>query len=201
MPRRAPSSAGAPPFASPGELKAFTHPLRVRLYLELAIAGEATASRLAQRVDAQVALVSYHLHQLAQHGYLEQVDVDGDRRERWWRLSDKRLAWQPSELAGDPAAAEAGRLVASSALAVEYEKLQQALGRAASEPDAWADASFHDRAVLRLTAEELSELHGAIVAVVREFAGRHRTTSRRRTGRPDEATRDVMVLLHGFVPD
>ncbi|MGN6246448.1 MAG: winged helix-turn-helix domain-containing protein [Motilibacteraceae bacterium] len=201
MARRAPSSTAAPPFASPSELKAFTHPLRVRLYLELAIAGEATASRLAQKVDAQVALVSYHLHQLAQHGYLEQVDVDGDRRERWWRLSDKRLAWQPSGLAGDPASVEAGRLVASSTLAVEYEKLQQALDRAAREPDEWADASFHDRAVLRLTADELAELHGEIIAVVRQFAKRHRTTSRRRAGQQDEATRDVMVLLHGFVPD
>ncbi|MGN6330063.1 MAG: winged helix-turn-helix domain-containing protein [Motilibacteraceae bacterium] len=201
MPRRERTSGAAPPFASPDELKAFTHPLRVRLYLELAIAGEATASRLAQKVSAQVALVSYHLHQLAQHGYLEQVDVAGDRRERWWRLSDKRLTWQPSQVAGDPAAAEAGRLVASSALAVEYEKLQQALHRAAQHPDEWADASFNDSAVLRLSAEELAELHGELSAVIASFAKRHRTRSGRRTLPPDAATREVMVLLHGFVPD
>jgi hypothetical protein len=151
-------------------------------------------------VDAQVALVSYHLHRLAQHGYLEQVEVDGDGRERWWRLSDKRLAWQPSQVAGDPAAAEAGRLVASSALAVEYEKLRQALDRAAQHPDAWADASFNDSAVLRLTVEELAELHGELSAVLTAFAKRHRTSGRRSASH-DDAIRDVMVVLHGFVPD
>ncbi|HEU4676043.1 MAG TPA: hypothetical protein VFS29_08655, partial [Motilibacteraceae bacterium] len=114
------------------------------------------------------------------------------------------LAWQPSQVTGDPAAAEAGRLVASSALAVQYEKLQRALDRAARQPDEWADASFNDSAVLRLTAEELAELHGELSAVLRSFAARHGSSRGRRGGRAtsgDAQTEDVMVLLHGFVPD
>lgn len=67
-------------------LKALGHPLRMKLYRALYVAGTATASQLADQVDEAVYLVSYHLRKLAAHGLIEEARGSGrDARERWWQ--------------------------------------------------------------------------------------------------------------------
>lgn len=71
-------------------LKAFGHPLRMKLYRALYISREATASQLAEQVDEAVSLVSYHLRKLADHGLIEEAEQQGrDGRERWWQPASK----------------------------------------------------------------------------------------------------------------
>ena len=72
-------------------LKAFGHPLRMKLYRALYVARTATASQLAEQVDEAVSLVSYHLRKLADHGLIEAAEPQGaDGRERWWQTSSDR---------------------------------------------------------------------------------------------------------------
>ena len=54
-------------------LKALTHPLRLRMLGMLRIDGPATATGLAERLGLNSGATSYHLRQLAQHGFIEEA--------------------------------------------------------------------------------------------------------------------------------
>src|SRR6187402_1302636 len=68
-------------------LKALTHPTRLRMLGMLRIDGPATATTLAQRLDLNTGATSYHLRQLAQHGFIEEDAERGNARDRWWRAA------------------------------------------------------------------------------------------------------------------
>ena len=52
-------------------LRALSHPVRLRMLGLLRTEGPATATTLAQRLDLNTGATSYHLRQLAQHGFIE----------------------------------------------------------------------------------------------------------------------------------
>ena len=56
----------------PRSLKALAHPLRLELLELLRFEGPSTASALARRVGESSGATSYHLRQLARHGYIEE---------------------------------------------------------------------------------------------------------------------------------
>jgi DNA-binding transcriptional ArsR family regulator len=56
-------------------LKALAHPLRVDMFDRLAMLGPATASQLAEALGESSGATSYHLRQLARHGFIEE-DTD-----------------------------------------------------------------------------------------------------------------------------
>lgn len=67
------------------QLKALTHPVRVRMLGMLRVDGPATATTLAARLGINSGATSYHLRQLAQHGFIEDDESRGNARERWWK--------------------------------------------------------------------------------------------------------------------
>src|SRR6476659_4931957 len=73
-----PSSAG---------LRALSHPTRLRMLMLLRLEGPATATSLAQRLTLNTGATSYHLRQLAEHGFIEEDAERGDARDRWWKAS------------------------------------------------------------------------------------------------------------------
>jgi DNA-binding transcriptional ArsR family regulator len=68
-------------------LRALSHPVRLRMLTLLRGEGPATATTLAQRLDLNTGATSYHLRQLAQHGFIEEDAERGNARDRWWRAS------------------------------------------------------------------------------------------------------------------
>ena len=64
---------------TPAGLKALSHPVRLRMLGLLRTEGPATATTLAARLGLNTGATSYHLRQLAQHGFI--VD-DDDPRQR-----------------------------------------------------------------------------------------------------------------------
>ena len=66
-------------------LKAFSHPLRMRLYDLLKDGGPATASMLARAIGESTGQTSYHLRQLERHGLITEDTGRGTGRERWWQ--------------------------------------------------------------------------------------------------------------------
>src|SRR5690242_5095730 len=73
-----PSSAG---------LRALSHPTRLRMLMLLRLEGPATSTSLAQRLSLNTGATSYHLRQLAEHGFIEEDAERGDARDRWWKAS------------------------------------------------------------------------------------------------------------------
>ena len=68
-------------------LRALSHPVRLRMLGLLRGEGPATATTLAQRLDLNTGATSYHLRQLAQHGFIEEDTERGNARDRWWRAA------------------------------------------------------------------------------------------------------------------
>ncbi|MBB1244094.1 helix-turn-helix domain-containing protein [Streptomyces durbertensis] len=74
-------------------LRGLAHPLRMRLLKALRQAGPATASQLAERFGESSGATSYHLRQLAEHGFVEDAPEFGKGRERWWRAVHRGVSF------------------------------------------------------------------------------------------------------------
>src|SRR5918997_1412066 len=69
----------------PSGLRALSHPTRLKMLTLLRSDGPATATSLAARLDINTGQTSYHLRQLADHGFVVDDHERGNGRERWWR--------------------------------------------------------------------------------------------------------------------
>jgi len=151
--------AGERRVTDPAALRAMAHPLRLRLYYALVLAGSATATRLAEGVDESVSLVSYHLRQLARHGFLTadaEPPAGADRRERWWRPTTVGFTWTPSDLDDGPEGAQAVAAALRQSDAHRAAYRQAWLDAQAGWSAAWRDASLTtDTPLLRMTPQEL----------------------------------------------
>jgi DNA-binding transcriptional ArsR family regulator len=146
----------------PRVLRAIAHPVRLRLMEQLAIAGPATATQLAERVGESPANCSWHLRQLARYGYVE--EAGGSGRQRPWRLVPRRRQWggagESTELA------RAGEEADAVLQEHEFAAMRAAMANWASEPDEWRDAQFVTQSFGWFTAEELAELHHEVTALL-----------------------------------
>src|SRR3954471_4188633 len=79
-------------------LRALAHPLRNRLLGYLRLHGPATASQLGRVVGESSGSTSYHLRQLAEYGFVEEVEGRGTARERWWRARHRLTSWRADEI-------------------------------------------------------------------------------------------------------
>ncbi|RSM77791.1 ArsR family transcriptional regulator [Kibdelosporangium aridum] len=137
-------------------LRGLAHPLRVRILEVLRSEGASTATKLSKQLGEDSGNVSWHLRQLAEHGFVAE-DVDrGTRRERWWyalhdyTAVDTEAFLDNSDLQG---------LLSL----LKSEVLQQQFRRAAgfmSEdwPPEWQEAAGMGYWKLRLSAAELTAL-------------------------------------------
>ncbi|MEU8076084.1 helix-turn-helix domain-containing protein [Catellatospora citrea] len=173
-------------------LRAFAHPIRVRLYYELGLAGTATATHLSQKTSTTIALVSYHLRQLADHGFIEPATGhSADGRERWWRLSERRLGWYDSEFRNTPGGAEIASAVKHSMLREQFRQVERYLEEERTWNSEWVDAAFLSDGALDLTPEELDSLHHDLAEVVQRY--------RLKAAAESAADRErVVIMLHGF---
>jgi len=133
-------------------VRALAHPLRVTLLDLLRFDGPSTATLLAQRVGESSGATSYHLRQLARHGYVEEARRDG--RERWWRYHERAVTVPTGK-----------RSRSRHLLAELLSREAHALDAYLAEPRrraAWDDAAFFHSRALRLTAAELDGLRQGI---------------------------------------
>src|SRR5262245_66322714 len=72
---------------TPQALRALSHPTRLRILGLLRVDGPATATTLATRLGINTGQTSYHLRQLALHGFVVEEEGRGNARERWWRAA------------------------------------------------------------------------------------------------------------------
>jgi len=80
----------------PVRLKAMAHPLRVEILRVLQQRKRASVTSLADELGETTGAMSYHLRQLARHGFIEEDRTRGTLRERYWRATsgNQRLASQ-----------------------------------------------------------------------------------------------------------
>src|SRR4051812_20533989 len=111
----------------PQALRALAHPLRVRLLDTLRGEGPLTATALARRLGESSGSTSYHLRQLARHGFIEEDTSRGGGRMRWWRHAAGRLRLAGPTASGPNAGVE--RRLVEHLLARDAELVQRYLER------------------------------------------------------------------------
>ncbi|MBP0459708.1 ArsR/SmtB family transcription factor [Streptomyces montanisoli] len=153
-----------------GTLKAFAHPLRMKLYRALSVSRTATVTQLADQVDEAVSLVSYHLRKLAEHGLIEEAERrGGDGRERWWQPVAEGLSFREEDFSDAPEKAAVHAAVGRMAFEERSSLFRSYLDSAASWPAEWRAAAFSTESLAPLTADELARLSEEMHAMVRRY--------------------------------
>jgi len=145
---------------TPQQLKALTHPTRLRMLGILRTEGATTATALAQRLGLNTGATSYHLRQLAQHGFIVDDDSQGNGRERWWRAAHASTRTDDRQLTA-PEDREALEAYLQTVVVIYTQMLQQAVEERATLPEEWRHASTFSDWRCRLNpaqAERLIEL-------------------------------------------
>lgn len=152
-------------------LRGIAHPLRVRLLGKLRHEGPSTATRLGEQLGLSPAAVSYHLRQLAAHGFVVEDAGPPDKhpRERWWRAAH-RGTWLEAQ-PDDPDAAEAVDAYLRAVAQANAERVARWLDERATVPATWLDAGTMSDLTLDLTAEQSRDLGERVGELL---AGYHR---------------------------
>jgi predicted ArsR family transcriptional regulator len=158
----------------PRALRALAHPTRLRLLGLLRSDGPATATALAARLAINSGQTSYHLRQLAQHGFIEDdPSATGVGRERWWRAAHTSTSYGDEGPHGtadvdDPAVRDAVGAFLQAVAIVHGEQVQRAVEERDLLPDQWRAVSVLADWQLRLTPRRAAALVAALEAVVEE---------------------------------
>ncbi|MBC2863499.1 ArsR/SmtB family transcription factor [Streptomyces mexicanus] len=151
-------------------LRGLAHPLRMRLLTVLRHAGPATASQLAAKLGESSGATSYHLRQLAAHGFVEDVPERGKGRERWWRAAHLGVTFDGGLLKDpDPGVRGAADLFLHEIANQHTQELATWLGTRADWTEAWQDASDMSDWTLRLTPDLVRDLIEKVHALVESY--------------------------------
>jgi len=153
----------------PRALRAYAHPVRMRLLGLLRREGPKTATEAAPVVGESVASCSFHLRQLAKYGLVEEVaGVKG--RAKPWRATALYTSWRPDS--DDPEMAAAATLLERQILDGYYQQAQDWLTRRDQENQAWRRAGQSSDDALYLTAAEARQLGERTHALGEEYRAR-----------------------------
>jgi DNA-binding transcriptional ArsR family regulator len=173
-------------------LKALAHPLRVQILDTLSQYGESTASGLAERLGESSGATSYHLRQLARHGFVREVEGKGTARERWWQRTPGGISLNPRHVSDTVAGRAAADLVMRQWQQNKESLVTDFMMHGVDVlPAGWLDAAITSSANVRLTAEQLEELTTDISRRITEFVDEHR-------GRNVPGSRPVQIQFNAF---
>lgn len=149
--------------------------------------GPATATTLALRLGLNTGATSYHLRQLALHGFVEDDLERGNGRERWWRASAQGTRTDTTQLAS-----EEEREIYDAylqAVAITYtDQLQRAVEERPLLPEPWRHASTLSDWGLRLTPARARELVNTLATLIEGW-----------DEEPDESeAEDFEIVLQAF---
>lgn len=172
-------------------LAAMSHPQRRRLLDALTVDGPCTVSMLANRTDLAVGSASHHMKVLAAAELVEEApELAHDRREHWWRLTNRRNRWSTTAFAQDSAVSIVADAAMSLDLEHHVEKVRAWNARREEDHGDWSEAAFSTSTWLHLTPAELKELSQELTAVLDRWSMR----AEPETGPPREP---VFVFAHG----
>lgn len=145
-------------------LRALSHPVRLQALGLLRAEGPATATTLAARLDLNTGATSYHLRQLAQHGFIEEDTERGNARDRWWRATHDATR---TEFRGEEITDDVEAYLATVAL-IYGERLRTAVAELRFYPEEWQGVSTLSDWHFTLTPSRAKALVEALTAIVEE---------------------------------
>lgn len=171
------------------KLRGIAHPIRVRMLGELRAEGPATASRLAARLGLNTGATSYHLRQLAAHGFVVEDTGRGTARERWWRAAHRGTAYDLAEITAED---DAGYAYMRSVVEVYAENARRAVEELQTRPAPWRGVGTFSDQLLRLTPDETEQLTGELMELLERYRADDPDTE------PPEGTAPVSAIVQVF---
>lgn len=180
----------------PVVIRAWAHPLRLKLHELLGREGPMTAAQAARQLDISQALASHHLRQLAKYGFVEQATAS-DHRERPWQTTSTSYSWEPAvnDAEASAAADVLEQMLAERAVAHLLQWQQQRRGDADRR---WRENSGIGHNLVYLTADEVVELRQALDALITPLVERRRLGDV--TARPKDALPVDLTVICVPVP-
>ena len=150
-------------------LKALAHPLRIDLLERLRRLGPATATQLAVELGETSGATSYHLRQLARHGFVEEDEARGTRRERWWRPAPTAISIHGFRFGQQGETRDAADYLMREVAQRRFRRVEQWYARSGEWSEAWREASEDSDYRVRVTLEQFEELTRAMEALVNRY--------------------------------
>ena len=135
---------------------------------------------------------SYHLRQLAEHGFIRDLPARGLRRERWWEAAHADTAFPEDELLNDDTGL--GTAFLRSVGQVAADNMLRAIDARPTLPPDWQAAEDFSDYAFTLTPAEAKELTAEVHAVLR----RRRTESQQTMPAASEDAARVTVQFQLF---
>lgn len=173
----------------PRSLKGLAHPLRMELLGLLRTEGASTATQLAKRVGESSGATSYHLRQLASHGFVEELPERGNGRDRWWRAAHQSTTFDVTEFSDDPDTRGALEIFLYEAIRTHFRRAARWLSEMHSWDGRWVKASTSSDYGLHLDSERTRALVEELDSVIERY---------REEAEGAEDEERVAVVLHVF---
>jgi DNA-binding transcriptional ArsR family regulator len=157
-------------------LKALAHPLRVQMLRLVYLRERASVTSLAGELGETTAAVSYHLRQLARHGFVEEIpdaSPGGERtvgrRPRWWRMAVDEIHTTGTGFLRDPDTREAAGFLLREFESSRSRRLAHWFATSTTWPEPWQHASSDADLTLTLDPEQTRALADELKAVVDRY--------------------------------
>jgi DNA-binding transcriptional ArsR family regulator len=156
-------------------LKALAHPMRVQILRNLQLRKRASVTSLADELGETTGATSYHLRQLARHGFVEEFDVDepsekrAGRRQRWWRMAVDQIHVTGFDFMARDDTREAAAFLLREYQADRSRRLGNWFATATQWPKQWQDASSDMDGLLDLNPKQARALADELAAVVARY--------------------------------
>ena len=156
-------------------LKALAHPMRVQILQILRMQKRASVTSLARELGETTGATSYHLRQLARHGFVEEFDAGepgekrAGRQQRWWRMAVDQVHMTGFDFLADEDTREAAGFLLREYHAERSRRLANWFATATRWPKAWQRASSDLDAGLELNPAQTRALADELAAVVEKY--------------------------------
>ncbi|MGV9851976.1 ArsR/SmtB family transcription factor [Streptomyces sp. NPDC003442] len=180
----------------PRSLRGLAHPLRIRLLGALREYGPATASQLADRLGESSGATSYHLRQLAAHGFVKDDPERGKGRERWWKAAHRgtRLGTDEFLAHPDPAVRGAVNTMLHEVATLHTQEMSTWLGTLHGWSEEWRRAWDISSFTIRLAPELAAEMRDRVHEVIESYREKE-------VDQDVENSARLRVHLHAFPRD
>ena len=147
-------------------LRAYAHPVRMKLILALRTRGPLTATQAGRLLGESSGTCSFHLRQLAKYGLVEETGK-GTGREKPWRATTTSTNWD--NVQQTPEATAAASLLSEVLAESYFAALMRWLEVRSGESEEWQRAAFIGDRVLWVTADELAQIGRELSAIVDRY--------------------------------
>jgi DNA-binding transcriptional ArsR family regulator len=186
-------------------LKAMAHPLRVQILRILELRRRASVTSLAEELGETTGATSYHLRQLAQHGFVEQFVPDDEpstgkrsagRKQRWWRMAVDEIHMTGLDFLENADTREAAGFLLREYQSDRSRRLANWFATATQWPAQWQKASSDMDGHLNLSPTQAR----ALADEMRELVDKYRALKPGRGARPVDVQYAVFPADTGSIP-